>query len=374
MQPKDVHAFATRDINKRIAQAMKHGYVKRNLNVFFLYKRAYSNVAQAWMEIHHPECAKTQPPIVSLVGESWAKESEELKKSYTSYSDLEKEGLRRAFPDYKYKPGMRKGSQPSEEPHTPGRTERRGSSRGPADPQRNTPERNGRRHEAETWMEPTPQGTHESYNNVGHRHMHYESQNFLVPWDMHHISDKYGSDTMLGYEDPFLQVPKPEPEDALGGRVSRSVSPALIDNSRNPADNIIPIDPCLPPYPDFLPQQLAAEEAAYMAPSQIFIPQASDISYSRIPQSEPRFTFTGDPAELPAGYWPSRMGEPRGMSEPPWHEPADSMLTSLPMGDQASYPLPAGDEHGWRLDALQQAEQFQSFNWGLEHWGHGLDE
>ncbi|KAL6868904.1 hypothetical protein ACO1O0_000227 [Amphichorda felina] len=109
VKPKDVHGFATRDIEKRIAQAIKNGYVKRNLNVFFLYKRAYGAVAQSWMEMHHPTLAKTQPPLVTLVGESWAKESKEFKQSYTFYSELEKDGLRSAFPHYKYKPGAKKG-------------------------------------------------------------------------------------------------------------------------------------------------------------------------------------------------------------------------------------------------------------------------
>ena len=385
VKPKDVHGFATRDIEKRIAQAIKNGYVKRNLNVFFLYKRAYGAVAQSWMEMHHPTLAKTQPPLVTLVGESWAKESKEFKQSYTFYSELEKDGLRSAFPHYKYKPGAKKGQlgvtavaegshgAGAEDSHRHKRHGSRASFSGP-----------GQQAYRESSMGPPDQGgclvQAQANENV---HMsrppaNLGAQPLFTPQDPHYgpgsWSDSPEPVSILGgYGNSFLYPGRPEWQTGFRGGGPRSASPAYSHHSQQM--NIIPIDPSLPDaYTDNFPSRGASEEPGYIVPSQSLASGASDVVSSRAMSAEPLFEVASELADTTLG-WQPQLAASRGPSEEPWQEVPDSILSSVPVGDGAAdqtQTLPS-ESNEWHLEAIEQDEQLQPFTWDLGDWAHDLD-
>lgn len=366
LKPKDVHAFATRDIEKRITQAIKNGYIKRNLNVFFLYKRAYENIAQDWMTIHHPHLAKTQPPLVSLVGESWSKESDEFKKSFTIYSELEKKGLKAAFPDYKYKPGAKKEQSGVGVPtkDSPRSTEvelskhNRNSpalddytqqdsqgffshwnqTHGPAEHLRDDVHHLPIRHEATLTSNPMPHGLD------------------LIPMDHRH------GPMIRGYGDVLLHQNYVGSHDFLRQRMTRSASPACSHHSQQLLDNI-PIDPSLPDtYSDYLPSRATSEEPGFIAPSQAFTSAVSDIGYSRLPSAEPLFGASRESANIMT----------RGASEEPW-QVTDSVLTSLPIGDSSAYNMASHEDHDWSLEIMEHDNHFQPV-WDMNDWTHDFDD
>ena len=70
----------------------------RPVNVFLLYRRAVSERAKKYAGV-------TNHQVVSkIAGASWKNESEEVKKMFNQYAELEKEYHDKAFPDYKFNP------------------------------------------------------------------------------------------------------------------------------------------------------------------------------------------------------------------------------------------------------------------------------
>ncbi|KAF4123349.1 HMG (high mobility group) box [Geosmithia morbida] len=359
IEPKDVHSFATRDIQKRISQAMKSGYVKRNLNVFFLYKRAYSDVAQAWMEIHHPDRSKTQPPIVSLVGESWSKESAEFKESYTVYSDLEKKGLRNAFPDYKYKPGAKKVSTPgrSVSSAVPTPPPGDGSSARPSS-RYHTPALDEGRYSR--YQTPTPQphyGTpHHDDEGIRGLQVYYDTAHYAVSTVA--PSSTYGTSPMpTTYDGGSLLVPTVEGgslfvlgsagSSSFAETMPRSVSPYYHDTLTS-----LPVDPILTSHGgEYIPSPSRSVEppGGYVVSWQDVQPSSQELYESEIslacPKVEPSIAF---PAMT------------------------DSMLTSVPTGDEKFAPHHglSTDEHSWRLDVPPQEDPLHQFTWAMEDWSH----
>lgn len=361
-----MHSFATRDIEKRIGQATRNGYIKRNLNVFFLYKRAYSNVAQAWMEQHHPELAKTQPPIVSLVGESWAKESATFKGSYTIYSELEKAGLRDAFPDYKYRPGAKKASgiTKSSTRGVGGSARSRARTSQPVPPRTQTPPCSsseastsvGRHSRFHTPLESTPLPVTPQpyqyrsavstpfYDDDGD-----EINGLQVYYDT--PSSHYGASPSpyVAYDGSLLG-PTPERHlsapSAFEEAMARSVSPQPNGLMSLPVDPVMSV---VPGARGYMPSPARSVDAGYT------------VTWEQVHSSTPEY-------------------EPAGTSVPashPYHESqrsshldsiADSMLSSVPMGaERCGF---AADEHAWRMDTPAQDEAMRKFTFALDDWSN----
>ena len=388
VEPKDIEAFATRDIKNRIAQAEKNGYIKRNLNVFFLYKRAFRDVAQAWMEIHHPALAKTQPPLVTLVGESWSKESDEFKKSYTFYSDLEREGLRRAFPNYKYKPGTKKEQQPAkgssakqmrdfDQDATHYRQSSESSSGYGSNDQAFQYGHSRQPHgNFESPLGRGSQAGHVGGPLVGHEGEFSEPPYYhsgSSPLPMGYISP---SPSMMGeplslpldFEHSFLHPQRAEAHSFSNGRM-RSESPALSHHSPHHLDGV-PIDPSLSSsYSDYFPSRANSEEPGCIVPSQMHHHMQPVLAHSHRWQSSDSFaTSTDDPFGLPMQLPSSMMGS-RCTSEEPWQEAADSVLSSVPVGDMMPSQLNNMTTVEWQLDSLSHNETVQPpGSWEVPAW------
>lgn len=384
VQPKDVHGFATRDIKKRISQAVKNGYVKRNLNVFFLYKRAFGNVAQAWMEIHHPALAKTQPPLVTLVGESWAKESPQFKHSYTKYSELEKEGLRKAFPHYKYKPGAKKGpvgpssstksSQDTGAEGIHGRKQQGGSAEN-CDRSKDTYSRSSTTdlYHDHGAIRGQINGNWQMNEGLG-----VGAQPFLPPQELPYgprsWSDSPDQGVLMGaYSNTMLHPSHVGWQPPFRARITRSASPSFSQQSRQRMD-MIPIDPSLPgTCSDYFPSRAASEEPGYIIPSQTFISGPPETTYSRA-MSTGRFSEESNELANPGSGWQGYPPISRAVSEEPWHGAPDSILSSVPFDNGSGNSIPGPDSHEWHLESIEQDEYLQQFPWDLNDWTHDLDD
>ncbi|KKA30522.1 hypothetical protein TD95_003374 [Thielaviopsis punctulata] len=98
----DISTFILRDYKERheeIQRGKSPGKVKRPMNAFMLYRKAYQNVAKAY-------CTGDNHQIVSAVcGRSWAIESPTLREKFINWSTTERNNHQIAHPSYRFTPG-----------------------------------------------------------------------------------------------------------------------------------------------------------------------------------------------------------------------------------------------------------------------------
>ncbi|KAL3464770.1 hypothetical protein BJX64DRAFT_286252 [Aspergillus heterothallicus] len=100
---KDMEEHVHRSIEKRhLEVAEKGGKVARPMNSFMLYRSAYQERTKQWF-------AQSNHQVVSEVtGDSWARESPEIKAKYIRLASIEKQNHLRAHPGYKFTPAKDK--------------------------------------------------------------------------------------------------------------------------------------------------------------------------------------------------------------------------------------------------------------------------
>lgn len=119
----DIEAYVNRSAEERrkeVDEGKTPGKVKRPMNSFMLYRKAYQNRTKEY-------CLQSNHQIVSQVcGESWPMEPAHIKDQYTEWARIERDNHANAHPGYKFSPskppgfaeksGKRKQSEePSEE-------------------------------------------------------------------------------------------------------------------------------------------------------------------------------------------------------------------------------------------------------------------
>ncbi|KAG6355394.1 hypothetical protein INS49_003356 [Diaporthe citri] len=91
---EEITEYAHRSVERRWKEAEVTGRVKRPLNKFLLYRKAYYSTV-----------SKTDMQKASLViGESWAMEGDELRNYFTGLANTDTMLHKQAFPGYKYTP------------------------------------------------------------------------------------------------------------------------------------------------------------------------------------------------------------------------------------------------------------------------------
>ncbi|OAR01972.1 hypothetical protein LLEC1_00099 [Akanthomyces lecanii] len=96
----DVATFANRSVEVRQSESRKAGKVKRPLNAFILYRKAYQEVAKT-------QCNRknSHQQVSSICGHSWnAWEPHSVIDHFRQLAAVEKQMHERAFPAYKYDP------------------------------------------------------------------------------------------------------------------------------------------------------------------------------------------------------------------------------------------------------------------------------
>lgn len=81
--------------------------VKRPMNAFMLYRKAFQNRTKEWKKHDNHQV------ISQICGASWGIEAEELKQQFDEWAKIERENHKRAFPDYKFAPAKAKNKKPS---------------------------------------------------------------------------------------------------------------------------------------------------------------------------------------------------------------------------------------------------------------------
>lgn len=114
----DIEAYVNRSAEERrreVEEGKIPGKVKRPMNSFMLYRKAYQNRTKDW-------CLQNNHQVVSQVcGDSWPLEPAEIKDQFSEWARIERRNHQNAHPGYKFsptKPGVTKVTKRkmSEEP------------------------------------------------------------------------------------------------------------------------------------------------------------------------------------------------------------------------------------------------------------------
>ncbi|KAI1419279.1 hypothetical protein F5Y12DRAFT_794273 [Xylaria sp. FL1777] len=123
----DIEAYVNRspeDRQREVAQS-KTGKVKRPMNAFMLYRKAYQNRTKEWKRLDdirrkeeesnlaseggRPEKGHDNHQVISQVcGISWNMEPQDLRDQYDEWAKIERNNHKLAFPDYKFAPAKSK--------------------------------------------------------------------------------------------------------------------------------------------------------------------------------------------------------------------------------------------------------------------------
>ncbi|KAI1294555.1 hypothetical protein F5Y03DRAFT_314317 [Xylaria venustula] len=128
----DIEAYVNRSPEERrreVAQS-KTGKVKRPMNAFMLYRKAYQNRTKEWKRLDDirrkeesaaaaseggkPEKGHDNHQVISQVcGLSWNMEPQDLRDQYDDWAKVERNNHKLAFPDYKFAPAKSKLKKPA---------------------------------------------------------------------------------------------------------------------------------------------------------------------------------------------------------------------------------------------------------------------
>ncbi|KAL2157438.1 hypothetical protein VTH06DRAFT_6130 [Thermothelomyces fergusii] len=97
----DIEAYVNRPIEVRrqeVETGKNPGRVKRPMNAFMLYRKAYQQRAKEWASQHNHQ-------VVSRVcGLSWPLEPEHIRQQFKLWADIERDNHQKAHPNYKFTP------------------------------------------------------------------------------------------------------------------------------------------------------------------------------------------------------------------------------------------------------------------------------
>lgn len=113
----DIEAYVNRSLDERRREASVAGKIKRELNPFLLYRKAHKSVAEELIRNNSNDTSHINPRISKLCGVSWKHlEPPEVKSQYETWSKIEKDRLKEAFPEYRYQPNKRQRTEEQELP------------------------------------------------------------------------------------------------------------------------------------------------------------------------------------------------------------------------------------------------------------------
>ncbi|PCD22833.1 hypothetical protein FGRA07_04203 [Fusarium graminearum] len=108
----DIETFVNRSAETRLSETSrnkKQGQIKRPMNAFMLYRKAYQDVAKT-------QCAQNNHQHVSKVcGAAWVLEPVQLKEAFDQWARIERVNHQRAHPGYKFTPSKPKKAKQGED-------------------------------------------------------------------------------------------------------------------------------------------------------------------------------------------------------------------------------------------------------------------
>ncbi|KAI0484784.1 hypothetical protein GGR56DRAFT_42875 [Xylariaceae sp. FL0804] len=102
----DIDAYVRRgpEERRREVASSKDGKVKRPMNAFMLYRKAYQNRTKEWKKHDNHQV------ISQVCGVSWNMEAQQLRDDFDRWARVERDNHKAAFPDYKFAPTKSKAS------------------------------------------------------------------------------------------------------------------------------------------------------------------------------------------------------------------------------------------------------------------------
>jgi hypothetical protein len=106
----DIEAYVNRSVEERrkeVEEGKQPGKVKRPMNSFMLYRKAYQNRTKNW-------CLQNNHQVVSQVcGDSWPLEPDSVREQFNEWARLERLNHQNAHPGYKFSPSKAGASKPA---------------------------------------------------------------------------------------------------------------------------------------------------------------------------------------------------------------------------------------------------------------------
>ncbi|KAI5462941.1 membrane magnesium transporter-domain-containing protein [Mariannaea sp. PMI_226] len=106
IQILDVGEFVTRSTEQRLSETSRNkeiGHIKRPMNAFMLYRKAYQELAKT-------QCRQNNHQIVSAYcGASWREESDKVTHQFNEWAKIERVNHHKAHPGYKFTPSKPRG-------------------------------------------------------------------------------------------------------------------------------------------------------------------------------------------------------------------------------------------------------------------------
>ncbi|CAK7220824.1 hypothetical protein SCUCBS95973_004287 [Sporothrix curviconia] len=97
----DIEAYVHRTADERheeVDRGKVPGKVKRAMNAFMLYRKAYQDSAKRYSRQGNHQI------ISKICGQSWAKEPDNIRRQFNDWAVVERDNHRRAHPEYKFTP------------------------------------------------------------------------------------------------------------------------------------------------------------------------------------------------------------------------------------------------------------------------------
>jgi HMG (high mobility group) box len=111
---EDIKAYVNRSVQERreeVEESKAPHKIKRPMNSFMLYRKAYQNVAADWS--FQMRTNGGNHGIVSQVcGDAWKLEPESIKNQFAEWAHVERVNHRKAHPGYKFTPSQSKTDAP----------------------------------------------------------------------------------------------------------------------------------------------------------------------------------------------------------------------------------------------------------------------
>ena len=112
----DIDAYVHRSTEERIMEVRKSkvpGKVKRPMNAFMLYRKAYHNLARTI-------CTQNNHQVLSQVcGGSWREETDKVNEQFSEWAKIERSNHQTAHPDYKFAPSRLKRTRDDDDEFGP---------------------------------------------------------------------------------------------------------------------------------------------------------------------------------------------------------------------------------------------------------------
>lgn len=106
----DIAAYVERPKEDRLREVAEDkkdpGKIKRPMNSFMLYRKAYQNLAKALSHEQHHNI------ISQVAGDGWRMEPEHVRKQFENWSTIEKENHHNTYPNYKFAPTKSSARKP----------------------------------------------------------------------------------------------------------------------------------------------------------------------------------------------------------------------------------------------------------------------